>query len=84
MVDQAVAEHGFDPGQAFMVGDKAVDVDLGQAVGATSILVRTGWGSKAEREGKCAPATIVDDLAAAAVWIERTIGMDRTGTFRTS
>ncbi|PKU23527.1 D-glycero-beta-D-manno-heptose 1,7-bisphosphate 7-phosphatase [Telmatospirillum siberiense] len=74
MVDQAVAEHGFDPRQAFMIGDKAVDVDLGHAVGATPILVRTGWGAEAEREAKCAPAVILDDLAGAADWIERSIG----------
>jgi len=84
MVDQAVAEHGFDPHQAFMIGDKAVDIDLGHAVGATAILVRTGWGAKAEREGKCAPAVIVDDLAAAADWIERSIGTNGNEDFRAS
>jgi D-glycero-D-manno-heptose 1,7-bisphosphate phosphatase len=77
MVDQAVAELGFDPRQAFMVGDKAVDIDLGHAVGATPILVRTGWGAKAEREAKCTPAVIVDDLAAAAAWISQSIENDR-------
>lgn len=75
MIDRAVADFGFDPTRAFMIGDKAADVDLGRAVGATSILVRTGWGMKAEREAKCAPAVIVDDLAAAADWIERSVGM---------
>lgn len=84
MVDQAVAEHGFDPRQAFMIGDKAVDVDLGHAVGATPILVRTGWGAKAEREGKCSPAVIVDDLAAAADWIERSVGMAKAEEIRAS
>jgi D-glycero-D-manno-heptose 1,7-bisphosphate phosphatase len=84
MVDQAVAEHGFDPHQAFLVGDKAVDIDLGHAVGATPILVRTGWGDKAEREGKCAPAVIVDDLTAAAEWIERSVGTTKTGEIQRS
>ena len=71
MVEQAAAEHGFDPKQAFLVGDKAVDVDMAHAVGAKGILVRTGWGSKAEAEAKCAPDAIVDDLPAAVAWIER-------------
>ncbi len=77
LVDQAVAEHGFDPRRAFVVGDKAVDIDLGHAVGATPLLVRTGWGAKAEREASCAPAVVVDDLAAAADWIERSVGTEK-------
>lgn len=69
MVEQAIADFGFDPTQAFLVGDKAVDVNMGHAVGAVSILVRTGWGKKAEAEGGSAPDVIVDDLPAAAEWI---------------
>jgi len=63
MVEQAVAEHGFDPAQAFMIGDKEVDVALGHAVGATSFLVRTGHGP-AWVAGSQADF-IVADLAAA-------------------
>ena len=44
MAEQAMAEHGFDPCQAVVVGDKEVDVELGKAIGATTILVRTGHG----------------------------------------
>ncbi|HVI50751.1 MAG TPA: D-glycero-beta-D-manno-heptose 1,7-bisphosphate 7-phosphatase [Candidatus Sulfotelmatobacter sp.] len=72
MVNQAVADLGFDPARAIMVGDKAVDVQLGHAVGAASILVRTGHGLKSE--GKCAPELIADDLPAAVRWIEQTFG----------
>jgi D-glycero-D-manno-heptose 1,7-bisphosphate phosphatase len=70
MVDQAVAEWGFDPRQAFLVGDKEADIDLGRALGARTILVRTGWGRDTERAGHCAPDIIVDDLPAAVAWIE--------------
>jgi D-glycero-D-manno-heptose 1,7-bisphosphate phosphatase len=73
MVEQAVADHGFDPRLAFVVGDKAADVALAHAVGAAGILVRTGWGAKTEREEDCAPDAIVDDLPAAVAWIERSI-----------
>lgn len=72
MVAQAVAELGFDPARAIMVGDKAVDVELGHAVGAAAILVRTGHGLKSE--GRCAPELVADDLPAAARWIEETFG----------
>ncbi|TAN58341.1 MAG: HAD family hydrolase [Rhodospirillales bacterium] len=64
---QAAAELGFDPSQAFVIGDKAVDVDLGRAVGAKTILVRTGYGKG--YEGKCQPDHVADDLLAAARWI---------------
>ena len=72
MIEQAVAALGFDPKQAFMVGDKAIDVELGQGVGAKSILVRTGYGH--EQEANCAADAVVDDLPAAVAWIERSVG----------
>lgn len=65
MVVQAMAEHGFDPAAAFVVGDKEVDVELGRGVGAVSILVRTGHGLNAESAGTRADH-VVDDLPAAA------------------
>ena len=64
MVEQAVAEHGFDPAQAFMIGDKEVDVELGHAVGAVSFLVRTGHGEEHAPNSKA--DHVVDDLAHAA------------------
>lgn len=40
------AAHDFDADltQSFVIGDKACDIDLGKAVGATTIQVRTGYG----------------------------------------
>ena len=35
MVERAAADLGFDPRQAFLVGDSAVDITLGRTVGAT-------------------------------------------------
>ncbi len=63
MVEQAVAEHGFDSGTAFVIGDKEVDVELGRTVGATTFLVRTGYGRKYEAATKA--DHVVDDLTAA-------------------
>jgi D-glycero-D-manno-heptose 1,7-bisphosphate phosphatase len=73
LIDRAAAELGLDPARSFMVGDKWTDVQLGRAVGARAILVRTGGGAAEERrplEGVSADA-IVDNLAAAASWILR-------------
>lgn len=67
---QAMQEFGFEPGQSVMIGDKAADIGLGQAIGARTILVRTGWGADAEKAGDCTPDVIVDDLAGAVAWIE--------------
>ncbi|MGE5548219.1 MAG: D-glycero-beta-D-manno-heptose 1,7-bisphosphate 7-phosphatase [Solirubrobacterales bacterium] len=77
MVEQAVAELGFDPREAFMIGDKQADVDLGKAVGATAILVRTGYGAETEAKGKAkakAADYVVDDLRQAADLIVRLAG----------
>jgi D-glycero-D-manno-heptose 1,7-bisphosphate phosphatase len=71
MIDRAVSDLGLDAAQSFMVGDKWLDVQLGRAVGARAILVRTGAGAAEEMrplDGVAADA-IVDNLAAAASWI---------------
>jgi D-glycero-D-manno-heptose 1,7-bisphosphate phosphatase len=73
LVEQAVAEHGFDPREAFMIGDKSGDIGLARAVGAVAILVRTGHGARTEAERSCNPDVVVDDLPAAVAWIERTL-----------
>ncbi|CAA7612162.1 D-glycero-beta-D-manno-heptose 1,7-bisphosphate 7-phosphatase [Magnetospirillum sp. UT-4] len=67
MVEQAVAEHGFDPARSVMIGDKEVDVELGLAVGAETFLVRTGHGAKHVAGTKA--HHVVDDLPAAVEMI---------------
>jgi D-glycero-D-manno-heptose 1,7-bisphosphate phosphatase len=67
---QAMAQFGFDPKQAVMIGDKAADIGVGKAIGAKTILVRTGWGADAEKAGDCTPDAVVDDLSGAVAWIE--------------
>jgi D-glycero-D-manno-heptose 1,7-bisphosphate phosphatase len=50
-----------------VVGDKWLDVQLGHAVGARSILVRTGWGAEQERRRPAGQSVdaICDNLIAA-------------------
>jgi D-glycero-D-manno-heptose 1,7-bisphosphate phosphatase len=67
MVLQAAKDLNFNPKSAFVIGDKTADIDLGRAVGAKTVLVRTGYGK--QHEGKCRPDHIADDLLAAAQWI---------------
>jgi D-glycero-D-manno-heptose 1,7-bisphosphate phosphatase len=63
MIHQAIAAHGFNPLQAWVIGDKEVDVGLGHAVGARSILVRTGYGKCYESDTRA--DFVADDLATA-------------------
>ena len=47
-------------------GDKQCNVELGHWVGATTLLVRTGYDAKVAIEGTVRPDYIVDDLQDAA------------------
>jgi histidinol phosphatase-like enzyme len=71
LVDRAARDLGLDPERSFVVGDTWLDVQLGRAVGAAAILVRTGMGAVAERRppGGVTADAVVDNLAAAASWI---------------
>jgi histidinol-phosphate phosphatase family protein len=55
---RAAAEFSADLESSFVIGDKACDVDLGRAVGATTILVRTGYGDAVAHEGTEAHYTV--------------------------
>ena len=48
LIYQAGSEHGIDLRRSFVVGDKDSDMLLAKAVGATSILVRTGKQQNSE------------------------------------
>ena len=62
----AARELGFDPARALVIGDKPCDIELGRAVGATTILVRTGYGAEHAAAGAIRPDYVADDLLAAA------------------
>jgi D-glycero-D-manno-heptose 1,7-bisphosphate phosphatase len=63
LIHQAMAEHGFGAQHAWVIGDKEVDIGLGRAVGAGTILVRTGYGKRYEQDTRA--DFVADDLAAA-------------------
>lgn len=69
LVYKAGANLGFDPRQAFVVGDKICDIDLGRRVGATTILVKTGYGAEAASRSDIRADHIVADLKEAAARI---------------
>ena len=77
MVEAAAAEHGFEPREAFVVGDLPSDLALGRALGATTLLVRTGHGARTEAEHAAEADLVVDDLRAAAAAIGERVAAAR-------
>jgi D-glycero-D-manno-heptose 1,7-bisphosphate phosphatase len=73
MITQAAAQHGFEPAEAFVVGDKASDIELGRRVGACTFLVRTGYGAQYERTDGTRPDHVVEDLLEATRVIGRLV-----------
>jgi D-glycero-D-manno-heptose 1,7-bisphosphate phosphatase len=63
---RAAADWQFDPRTAVVIGDKACDIDLGRAIGAQTILVRTGYGETALSRGGVRPDWVANDLEEAA------------------
>jgi histidinol-phosphate phosphatase family protein len=67
--EQAAEELRLSLPSSVMVGDKRIDVETGQAMGGTGLLVRTGYGREEEGRPGRAPDGVFDDLPAAAAWI---------------
>lgn len=75
MALRAAETFGFELADSFVVGDHAGDMGLGRAVGATTILVRTGHGEAelANGAGADADAVVADLREAAGVIRERVL-----------
>ncbi len=67
MITQAVQEWNLSLKRSYAVGDRHLDVQTGQAAGATAILVRSGHPP--EPADGIVPAHEADSLEQAAVWI---------------
>jgi D,D-heptose 1,7-bisphosphate phosphatase len=63
LLSQAAEKLCFDLTESIVIGDKESDVEMGRRVGATTFLVRTGYG--AEFENRTAADHVVDDLTGA-------------------
>lgn len=69
LLERGARELGTSPRGAFVIGDKECDIEMGRRAGASTLLVRTGWGRQTEREGEVRPDFVVDDLGEAAALI---------------
>jgi D-glycero-D-manno-heptose 1,7-bisphosphate phosphatase len=79
LIELAAKELEFDPREAFVVGDKPCDIEVGRQVGATTFLVRTGYGNQVAAQDMVTPDYIVDGLNEAAHVIERLLAADERG-----
>ena len=77
LLELAAQEFGFDPQSSFVIGDKACDVEMGRRVGATTFLVRTGYGAQVVVTTSVSPDYVVDDVAGAAQVIRRLLATDK-------
>lgn len=70
LLRRAATELDLDLPLSFVVGDRAHDIEAGAAVGARSVLVRTGYGRRDEAASASASA-VTDNLIGAVSWILR-------------
>ena len=77
LLELAAKELDFDPRACFVIGDKACDVELGQRVGATTFLVRTGYGAQVAAETTVSADYVVDAVWDAAQVIKRLLAADK-------
>ena len=73
---RAAEDLGFSLTHAFVIGDKACDIELGHNIGATTLLVRTGYGEEEAQNGKSNAHFVVANLLEAAQVIEDLLAAD--------
>ncbi len=80
---RAAAEHGFDPAEAFVVGDHAKDVEMGRRIGARTVFLLTGHGPEELEAARPFADHVAADLAGALPYIRDTVrGSAPVGTRR--
>ena len=72
MLRQAAAEHGLELQASYLVGDKLSDLQAGRRAGCHAVLVRTGYGERAQQacqDGGLTPDAVCGDVLEAVRWI---------------
>ena len=72
---RAAADLGFDLTESFVIGDKESDIAFGKRLGATTLLVRTGYGREVELRSQHGADYIIDDLREASSVIAHHLGV---------
>ena len=66
LLEAASKELDFNLQHSFVIGDKSCDIELGQRIGSTTFLVRTGYGLQTEHDAVVKPDYVVDNLVGAS------------------
>ncbi len=72
----AAQELNFDSQACFVIGDKVCDIELGRSVGATTFLVRTGYGAQVAANAVVTPDYVVDGVEEAAHIIQHLLAAE--------
>ncbi len=71
MAFDAAKDFDIDLSSSIVIGDKPADINLGKAIGAKTVLVRTGYGANHEAQNDCEPDFIIDSLADLSAILEQ-------------
>lgn len=77
LIDMAAKKFEFKPQDSFVIGDKPCDIELGQRVGASTVLVRTGYGAEVAAQKTVNPDFVVENLWEAALAIQGKIALNK-------
>lgn len=80
MANKAARDFGAELSKSFVIGDNVCDIELGKNIGATTFLVRTGYGKRTETEKLTEPDYVVENLLEAANLIKGILEKDDTDT----
>jgi phosphoglycolate phosphatase-like HAD superfamily hydrolase len=72
---QRLAVHGITPREVVVIGDTEHDAAAAHAVGATAVLVATGWTSLTELQ-VCGAALTLPNLGTAAAPLHALLGLE--------
>jgi histidinol-phosphate phosphatase family protein len=79
LLEAASQDLGFDAAETFVIGDNVSDIQLGRRAGATTILVRTGYGAAVADAGAAHADHVVDDLVSAAKVVRESLPAHAAG-----
>ena len=73
MMEQAAARFGICLEESFVIGDRYIDIEMAQRAGASSVLVRTGFGQGEwemfRSNGTAQPDHVAENVYEAVQWI---------------
>ena len=78
LMERAARELGFQAEDSFVIGDKVCDVEFGRRAGATTFLVKTGYGAAVAAQGPVAADYVVNTLADAVPMILAKVDLEQS------